>query len=139
MVPAGVVDALCQRLQADRLGESLVMVKVTQPIVTSRSLGALFPVKGRPLELTPPPTRAIPIDIASGACKWRAIDAAQRTRYSDSVVVELSAPLLNPADEGEAGLFARITIGSATEWYWLSLVRQEESWLMGRLKAIGVP
>ncbi len=136
VVPAGITDALCQRLQSDRFADALVMVKVTQPIVTSRSLAALFPMQRRPLEITPPPTRAIPVDLAGASCRWKSIDAAQRDRYADSVVVDLSAPLLNPADEREAGLFARVTIGGAHEWYWIALRPQDGAWMLGGITPI---
>lgn len=135
-VPSGVVDALCQRLQSDRFGESLVLVKVTQPLATSRSLAALYPMQARPLVITPPPARAIPIDSAGSSCGWTPIDARARDRYADAVVVELSAPLLNPADPQEAGIFARATIGGAHEWYWISLAPRNGSWVLGGVRPI---
>jgi hypothetical protein len=136
-IPGGVVDALCQRLQQDRFADSLVMVKITQPIATSRSLAALFPMQKRPLTITPPPARAIPVETAGGTCTWKAIDAAERGRFGDSVVVDLSAPILNPADPRQAGLFARISIGGAYEWYWIALVPQRETWVLAGIAPIG--
>jgi hypothetical protein len=138
MVPAGIAGAICQRLQSDRFSDSLVMVKVTQPIVTSASLAALFPMQRRPLELKVPPTRAIPIETAGGSCAWKMIDAADRERYLDSVVVELSAPLLNPAKAKEAGLFARVSTGGAYEWYWLALRSDAGAWVLSGMMPIGL-
>ncbi|HEX7828483.1 MAG TPA: hypothetical protein VF787_02445 [Thermoanaerobaculia bacterium] len=137
VVPGGIADALCQRLQSDRFADSLVMVKITQPIVTSRALSALYPMKRRPLEITPPPTRAIPVDTMGG-CAWRAIDVADRARYADSVVVELSSPLINPAKTKEAGLFARVTIGGAREWYWIAMRSRGGAWELAGISPIGV-
>lgn len=128
VVPVGIADAVCQRLQTESFGGDLVLVRITQPIVTSRSLAALFPMQRRPPQLTPPPTRAIPVESFGSTCKWTVIDVAQRDRYHDAIVVEFSAPLINPAEPKAAGLFARTTVGGAHEWYWVSLRPQGDQW-----------
>jgi hypothetical protein len=137
VIPEGVVDALCQRLHGDRFNDDMVMVKLTQPIVTTSAIAALYPLKDRPLEMNAPPTRAIPV-TTTGGCKWRAIDASQRSRYRDSVVVDLSAPLLNPVVKKEAGVFARVSTGDESEWFWIAFRSHEGAWVLSEVRAISV-
>ncbi|HEX2836468.1 MAG TPA: hypothetical protein VHW00_25910 [Thermoanaerobaculia bacterium] len=136
-VPAGITDFLCNRLKGDHFAEELVIVKITQPLADANALRALFPMRNRPYEVTVPPTRAIPVELGS-ACNWTAIDAAQRNHHHDSVLVELSAPLLNPADPGAAGLFARVSTGGASEWYWIGLRPQGQTWALAGIAPVSV-
>lgn len=136
-VPAHVTDFLCDRLKGDHFADELVLVKITQPLADANALRTLFPMRNRPYDITVPPTRAIPVELGA-ACTWTAIDAAQKPRYHDSVLVELSAPLLNPADPGAAGLFARVTTGGASEWYWIGLRPRGETWVLAGIAPVSV-
>ncbi|MGN6183685.1 MAG: hypothetical protein ACTHQM_08540 [Thermoanaerobaculia bacterium] len=136
-IPSNITDALCARLRSDRFADSLVLVKITQPIVTTSALRALYPLTNQIANVVVSPTRAIPVRV-SAECAWTQIDAAQRSRYDDSVVVELSAPLLNPAVKNSAGLFVRATTGGVSEWYWISLRPHENAWEMAQIAPISV-
>ena len=141
MVPAAVVEALCQRLHADALATgSLKLVRVTQPLATPESVAALEGAvdDGRTLRAAPPSviSRAIPVSIGRGSCAWQAIEILD-ARDSDTTVVELSSPLLHPYASGQAGLFARASLGGThPAWYWIALVRSGDEWKLGRVSVL---
>ena len=134
VVPAGVTEALCQRLKMDAVATgNLSIVRITQPLVTAASLAVLpgpKKKKRRP-SVDRPSNRAIPIALGRGGCHWQPIDAADISSKHDEMVVELSAPLANPHVKGEAGLFVRVSLGSEhPAWYWISLVPRDEGWTL---------
>jgi hypothetical protein len=136
-IPSNITDALCTRLRGDRFSDQLALVRITQPIVTADALRALYSLREMPYDVKVPPTRAIPVELGS-SCTWTPIEASQRERYRDAVTVELSAPLLNPADASAAGLFARVSAGGVSEWYWIALRPRNETWAMTGIAPITV-
>jgi hypothetical protein len=126
-IPPHVVQALCARLRMDAIATgTTTLVRVTQPLVTAESLAAVAQVTPKPTrhaQQGPIVNRAIPVDADShGSCSWRLIDAGD-PHLPDDMVVELSAPLANPFARREAGVFARVSLGTEHEsWYWISLV-----------------
>jgi hypothetical protein len=135
-IPPGVSSALCQRLQMDgigTIGSEVSIVKVTQPIATAQALAVLGKPK-RPVSIL---QRALPIATTStgtGACTWKAIDALDPNRQFDSMVVELSAPVANPAAKSAAGMLARVSLGGThPNWYWIELIPHSAGWSVGRI------
>jgi len=134
MIPAGVTDLLCSRLQMDALATDTVsVVRVTQPLVTAESVGALKATIPSPKARRAPPgtarpvNRAIPIQFGQ-RCAWKPIGAFD-ARPADVMLVELSAPIVNPVMPSEGGLFARVTLaGDHPAWYWIALVPRGDEW-----------
>lgn len=132
-VPAGVVEALCQRLRNDGLASgSVAIVRITQPLVTPATVAAL--AGSRPRQRArgvegPFMNRAIPVVTGGSSCEWKPIEATDTERHRDEIVVELSAPVADPYAPGEAGMFARATLaGEYPSWYWISLIPQKGGW-----------
>lgn len=135
-IPPGISSALCQRLQMDgigTIGSEVSIVKVTQPIATAQALAVLGAPK-RPVSIL---QRALPIGTTStgtGACSWKPIDALDPNRQFDSMVVELSAPVANPAAKSAAGMLARVSLGGThPNWYWIELIPHSAGWSVGRI------
>jgi hypothetical protein len=50
------------------------------------------------------------------------------------LVVELSAPFVNPFVRGESGLFARMSAGGqGSQWYWIPIAERNGQWAIGRV------
>lgn len=136
MIPPGVADALCLRLKMDAIATgALTVVNTTRPLVTPVTIGALANItrkRGKPSD-APIANRAIPIALTgSGGCTWTAIDASAIEKHQDEMLLELSAPVANPFAAGEAGLFARVSLGGEhPSWYWLPLLPGGGGWSAG--------
>jgi hypothetical protein len=124
-VPPFITNALCQRLRMDALATgSVTIVGTTQPLATADVVGALASTgkRSQPLDIGPLTNRAIPIRIEHSSCMWRVLTALDR-KPKDQMIVELSAPMLNPWADGEAGVLARASLGGEhASWYWIALV-----------------
>lgn len=133
MIPPGVTDLLCARLQMDALATGTVSaVRITQPLVNAESVAALRSSISSPKAVRHPVTpqlinRAIPI-LFGPRCAWKALDVFD-PRPSDEMLVELSAPIINPVIPSEAGIFVRVTLGGEhPAWYWIALVPKDDQW-----------
>lgn len=133
LIPAGVTDLLCARLQMDALATGdVTAIRVTQPLVTAESVAVLRSSVSSPKAVHRPGTvaivnRALPIQFGQ-RCAWKPIDVFA-PRPSDEMIVELSAPIPNPVIPSEAGLFARVTLaGEHPAWYWIALVPKGDQW-----------
>ena len=143
LLPNAISFALCQRLQLDGIGSigtDISIIKITQPIVNGQVLGALgAPRRGRPTTVV---HRAIPIVTTSGGtggCSWKPIDALDPARQHDSMVVELSSPVANPASRNAAGIAARVSLGGThPNWYWIELIPRQGGWSVGRIFPLGL-
>jgi hypothetical protein len=143
MIPAGVTDLLCSRLQMDALAtDTVAVVRVTQPLVTNESVGALKASVASPTSrkapkgMAQPVNRAIPIQFGQ-RCAWKPLGAFD-ARPADEMLVELSAPIVNPVIPSEAGLFARVTLaGEHPAWYWIALVPHGDDWGARRVYVLG--
>lgn len=135
-VPPGVAEGLCRRLQSDALatGEVLI-VKVTQPLLSPDlvvALGSSVTHRGRTQPMPPLLNRAIPVATTPSSCSWKPIDVRDLDRNADMMIVELSAPVLNPYRSGEAGVFARASLaGQHPAWYWIPLAQRGDRWTPG--------
>ena len=143
-IPAGVIDTFCLRLKAEGLAEGPVtVVNKTQRIVTMRHLAAL--AGPRPKKLDPQRAaealqgaqRSIPLTLTQSECRWTAVDAANAYKRADQMIMEMSSPMANPFQPGQAGIFARVSLaGEHGQWYWISLVPHDGGWAVGFIRAI---
>ena len=138
LVPAGVLDSLCSRLQEDAIS-AIAVVKTTQPIATAEALAALGASSrarttgDRASAALAPAQKSIPVDLATRACSVTPLDRLDSRRHADLMVVELSAPIANPYSANEAGIFVRVSLGGThPTWYWLPLGRHGDMWMVGR-------
>lgn len=140
VVPPGVLDSLCGRLQMDAIstGAPLALVSTTRPLATPQSLNALaLMAKGRvkadrAAAAVAGLNRALPITTEGATCQWRPIKAAQAQALHDEMIVELSAPSLHPFAPKTGGLFARVTVGGqGASWYWITLFPTNGRWVAG--------
>jgi hypothetical protein len=140
VLPAGLTEALCMRLKMDAVATGPVtVVKVTQPLATPHTVGALANISKRRRKTRAMSrdhsaivNRAIPIALPTGTCTWTPIEVRDIPKHGDEMILELSAPLPNPFEAGEAGVFARVSLaGENASWYWVPLVAQGESWATG--------
>jgi len=140
VVPPAVLDVLCSRLQMDAIATtgSLAIVDTTRPLANQQSLSALSVmargrVKGERIGTSAAEAnRAIPLMTTGTACPWRPIRVEDLQRYRDEMVVELSAPAINPFSPKEGGLFVRVALGGENpSWYWVELVHHGDRWSIG--------
>ncbi len=139
-VPPGVLDGLCARLQMDAIatGAPLAIVSTTRPLATPQSLNALAilapgRVSGQLVTRSVADlNRELPVTTEGASCGWRAIAAAQLAAHHDELMVELSAPAINPFAPKSGGMFARASVGGqGTSWYWITLVPRNGRWAVG--------
>jgi hypothetical protein len=144
-VSAAVLEGLCGRLRMDAIASTapLAIVSETRPLATQQSMSALAMtargrVKGNRIAASAiEANRTLPVDVQSGQCTWRAIAPAQLARHRDELMVELSAPAINPFAPKEAGLFARVTVGGeGASWYWISLRPYGDQWAVGGVSVL---
>ena len=137
VVSPAVLDALCGRLRMDAIASTapLTVVGVTRPLATQQSMSALAMTargrvkSGRIAQSAAEGNRAIALETGGTSCTWRPIAPAQLSRHQDEMVLELSAPMVNPFMPREGGLFARVTVGGeGASWYWVSLVPYGGQW-----------
>lgn len=137
-VPPAVIAVLCDRLKSDAIATGpLSIVRVTGPLASPEALSAVGAVTtGRhkiSKEPLPVAHQTIPLTLTGSSCQWKPV-ASRRDVPADEVLVELSAPLVNPYVITEAGLFARVTLGAEHEtWYWVPLIGNGQSWTPRRV------
>ncbi|HVG23586.1 MAG TPA: hypothetical protein VND45_05485 [Thermoanaerobaculia bacterium] len=144
-VTPAVLDALCGRLRIDAIASTapLAIVSVTRPLATQQSMSALALLApgriktNRVGESASEANRALPVVVESGQCTWRAVAPAQLDRHFDELMVELSAPAINPFMPKQGGLFARVTVGGeGASWYWVSLFPRGDQWAVGGVSVL---
>lgn len=145
VIPLGVVDTFCMRLKSEGLAEGapVAVVSTTQPIASMNALAALAGPEPRRANAQEAATalrasqRSIPLTLSGGGCSWIAVDSARAYQRADQMIVELSAPLANPFERGQAGIFVRVSLGGEHgQWYWISLLPRAGGWVVGYIKAI---
>lgn len=146
VVPPGVLDALCARLQMDAIGTGapLALVNTTRPLATQQTLSSLMLIAERGARTNgarlnasaSDANRTLPISTEQAACRWRPLTPAQGAQLHDEMLIELSAPTSNPFAPREAGLFARASLdGGSASWYWIALVPYGDRW---RVRGVSV-
>ena len=133
MIPPGVTDLMCARLQMDALATGTVAaVRITQPLVTAESMSALLSSVSSPKARRHPVNpqlvnRAIPI-LFGQRCAWKPLGVFDQ-KPADEMLVEFSSPIANPAIPNEAGMFVRASLGGEhPAWYWIALVPRGDEW-----------
>jgi len=147
VMPASILDSFCSSFRDEGISSATTInvVKTAQPsLITPLSMQSLSDsffyhgaVDSSHAAATATATAAeIPITIPS-TCAWRGIAPNTGSRYTDTMTLELSPPIVNPFSRNAAGLFARIALaGEAPTWYWLPLVPRGETWTAGRLTVL---
>lgn len=144
-VPAAVLEALCGRLRIDAIASTapLAIVTETRPLATPQSMNALsITARGRiranrMAASAVEANRTLPVAVEGASCTWRPVAPAQLARHRDEMLVELSAPTVNPFAPREAGMFARVTVGGeGASWYWISLVPYGGRWAVGGVSVL---
>lgn len=146
-VPATILDSFCSSFRDEGISSATTInvVKTAQPmLISTSSMDALsnsFFYHGK-LDPARAATDAgagateLPITIPQG-CSWRVIAPNTGPKYTDTLTLEISPPIVNPYSRNSAGLFARLSLGGeAPTWYWLPLIPRGESWVAGRLTVL---
>jgi hypothetical protein len=145
-VPAGVLNALCQRLKMDGTvgAGDVVVLNKTQPIASTHALAVLGsneankPTIERASQALQFGLKTLAVEV-DPTCGWTAADAVDLRRHSDVVIVEISAPVANPYVPPQAGIFARVSVGGDNaSWYWISLVPIGGGWAVGTVTTVGM-
>jgi hypothetical protein len=143
-IPAAILDSFCSSFRDEGISSATTInvVKTAQPsLITPFTMQALSdsffyhgPIDSSRASAAAAATSAeIPIAIPA-TCAWRGIAPNTGSRYSDTMTLELSPPIVNPFSRNAAGLFARMGLaGEAPSWYWLPLVSRGDTWTAGRL------
>ena len=125
-------------MDAIATGSPLALVSTTRPIANPQSINALAQLSrgrvktNRVPESTEELNRSIPIVSEGGTCPWQAFAASQLDAHRDEMVVELSAPAINPFEPKTGGMFARVSVGGqGASWYWITLVPRGGRWVVG--------
>ena len=146
-IPASILDSFCSSLRDEGISSATTVniVKTAQPsLITPLTMQALSdsffyhgPLDSSRAAAAATSTAAeIPIAIPT-TCAWRGIAPNTATRYSDTMTLEISPPIVNPFARNAAGLFARIALaGESPTWYWLPLIQRGETWTAGRLTVL---
>lgn len=144
-IPLGVIDTFCLRLKSEGLAEGapVAVVSTTQPIASMNSLAALAgptPRRANAQEAAvalQASQKSIPLTLGGGGCSWIAVDSVQAYRRADQMIVELSAPMSNPFERGQAGIFVRVSLaGEHGQWYWISLLPRDGGWVVGYIQTL---
>lgn len=138
-IPPSIAEALCAKLRSEAISSdaTIDLVKTTQPLVTPssiHSLGTIYPSKGSSAVLAAAVAASqqrLPISTSGASCHWRPIETSEARKH-DEMLLQLSAPFVNPYAPGEAGLFARLTLGGHdAQWYWVPLAQRKGVWAIG--------
>jgi hypothetical protein len=117
----------------------VTIVATTQPLVSGGSLRSLAHLYGKDGEvsslaqLITSVLQPLPLDTTNAhSCSWTPVKKLDPAAHHDVMVVELSAPFINPFTRGESGLFARLSLGGHdSQWYWIPLAERNGVWAIG--------
>lgn len=138
-LPPSIAESLCAKMRAEAVSSdaTIAILKMTQPLVTPssiHSLGTIYGGKGSAAiaaDAVVAGQKRIPINLTGTTCRWKPIDVVD-ARVHDEMVLQLSAPFVNPFAKSEAGLFARLTLGGHdAQWYWVPLAQRKGVWAIG--------
>jgi hypothetical protein len=134
-LPAMVLQAFCTRLRDEGISRqsTVNVVQSTQPLVTANSLHSLAAsatFRGRvpAVKITQAGVAGnatIPVSFPAGGCSWRRVEPSAVNQPTDTMTLELSAPLVNPFSHGAVGVLARMSLGGeGATWYWVPIVQR---------------
>ncbi len=142
-VPSAVVDAMCARLRSEAMASDapMTIVSTTRPLVSGGALRSVAHLYGKDAELSDlagvvnSSLQPMPIDLANTqTCTWSPIPKIDPVKDVDQMVVELSAPFVNPFTKNEAGMLARLSLGGRdAQWYWIPLGVRNGVWAIGNV------
>jgi hypothetical protein len=138
-MPRTVLEAICTRLRGEGMSGEIDIVKTTEPLITRETMMALadaaaYHGKKEPAEYAEafaarPP---MPLNISASACELHAVEHGSNVS-NDTMLLQLSAPILNPFQRGMAGVFARLSLANeAAQWYWIPLAMRNGVWYAGQ-------
>jgi hypothetical protein len=141
-IPPLVTEALCARAHSEAIptAAAIAVIRTTQPLITARAVNSLAHAYWKQTNLSVQvadelgrSVTQLPVTITnSGSCLFEALDASEKRRDSDELLLQVSSPFVNPFTRGEAGLFARISLGDREpSWYWVPLAERNGHWLIG--------
>jgi hypothetical protein len=146
-IPAAVLESFCANFHDEGISNSITInvVKTAEPeLITPSALQALSDSSFYHGPLNPATAAtdaakgitALPIIIPPG-CAWRGIAPKTASKYTDTMTLEISPPIVNPYVRNTAGLFARMALADESPtWYWLPLAPRGDVWMAGRLTVL---
>lgn len=148
-IPPTVVQAVCSKLQSEGLSGRINVVTTTEPIITRESLLGLAAAadqqsKNDPTQLAAAISAAtsklpVSVEVATETCDLHAIATAHDSR-DDELLLQLSAPFVNPFVRRSTGILARLSLGGeAPQWYWIPLGTKNGTWLTSLPMSLAVP
>lgn len=147
-LPPTIVQALCTKLHAEGMGGTINIVTTTAPLITRESLIGLAAAADAPSkkdqsklnDVLAVASLKLPIALeGTGACELHPI-ASAAAGHSDEMLLELSAPFVNPFERKSTGLLARLSLaGEAPQWYWIPLGLHNGQWMPSLPMALAVP
>jgi len=138
-VPRTALDAICTKVRGEGITGEIDFVRTTEPLITRDAMIALaesgfYAGKTDPAQVADSlaaRTLKLPVTLGSGGCDFRPVDAATQARH-DTMLLQVSAPIINPFVRGAAGLFARLSLGNeAAQWYWVPIGMRNGVWATG--------
>ena len=149
-VPPIVLEALCSKLKDEGVpsATSIAVVKMTQPLASGRAVAALANLsfkkkKGsaHAADDVSATMSRMPVSIPNGGgCAYHPIDALDRERDADMMVVQVSSPFVNPYAPNEAGVIAQYSLGGqASQWYWIPFGKRGDEWGVGLAMPLAMP
>ncbi|SRR5581483_2986260 len=140
-IPAPILNALCAKLHSEGVSHEsqISLLKTTRPLITANSIGGLGRAFGKQgdsammADVLNSSLQPLPLAVTQGGnCNWRPVDRIDARRDHETLIVEVSAPFVNPFERGEAGLFARMSVGGqAPQWYWIPVAEHNGAWAIG--------
>lgn len=148
-VPPLVVQAVCSKLQNEGLGGRINVVTTTEPIITRESLLGLAAAADQQSKTDPTQlaaaisaaTSKLPVttEVTPETCDLHAVASAHDSR-DDELLLQLSAPFVNPFVRRSTGILARLSLGGeAPQWYWIPLGTKNGVWLVSMPMSLAVP
>jgi hypothetical protein len=145
-IPRAVLDSFCGEAHAQGLGREtpINVVKTTQPVspaaitaLGERSMLALHNSADVSQQLNAA-LPSLPVEVPADGCPWNPTAKLDARRDADVMVVQITAPFVNPFDRREAGLLLRLSLGGQSGlWFWLPVAQRGERWVAGRLMPLG--
>jgi hypothetical protein len=138
-----VIDSICSRLRSEGMTSEVRAVSTTQPLITPGTLQALAEAafyQGKETGLAEIGSIVpIAVQVPTNSCVSTAIEAFDRARDGDVMVLQISAPLANPFARRQLGVLARLALGDESPiWYWVPIGERSGIWVAGAPSILAV-